>query len=92
MKKAQLCKTSLGWTFSIFGGVTTFVIAVLGQLSGYVSGNVGDQFLRIMEISNPFYIFDLSVWWGGLLGTLEAFVFWFLLGWVFAWLYNKMIS
>ncbi|MFH1972254.1 MAG: hypothetical protein ABIJ18_02120 [archaeon] len=91
MKHGQLNNLAFAWVFAIFGAVGTFVIGVLGQLGMYMEGVVANQFLEVMNISNPFYIFDLSTWYGTLLGTVEAFVFWFLMGYVFALLYNKFI-
>jgi len=82
MKYVKLNPISLAWVFSIFGGFWTLVIGVLGQIGS-------ESFTKLIEICNPFYIFDLSTGLGVVLGTIEALVFWFLMGFVFAWLYNK---
>ncbi len=81
MKFAKLDPKAMAYTFSIFGGFWTFVIAFLGQFG----------FEDLVTICNPFYLFDLSTWLGVFLGTIEALVFWLFMGYVFAWLYNKFV-
>jgi hypothetical protein len=78
----KLNQIALAWVFCIFGGFWTFVIGVLGQFGSD----------KLIEICNPFYIFDLSTGLGVVLGTIEALVFWWVVGFVFAWLYNKFQS
>ena len=90
MKYAKLNPISMAWTVSIFGGAATFLIAILGQIAQQPWCRYSEQLLSVLEITNPFYIFDLSTGLGVVLGTIEALVFWFVVGYVFAWLYNKL--
>jgi len=78
----KLNAIAFAWVFCIFGGVGTFFIGVLGQFG----------WDRLIEICNPFYIFDLSTGLGVVLGTIEALVFWWVVGFVFVWLYNRFQS
>ena len=87
----KLNQKAFGWVVCIFGGVATFVIAICGKLALLFEGALNTQLTQVMDIANPFYIFDLSTWLGVFLGTIEALIFWFIVGWVFAWLYNKFL-
>ncbi|MAG77833.1 hypothetical protein CL616_00545 [archaeon] len=77
----KLNPIAMAGVFSIFGGFWTLVVGILGQLG----------FDKLIEICNPFYIFDLSTGLGVVLGAIEALVFWWVMGYLFVWLYNKFI-
>ena len=89
MKYTKLNPKAVGYSMAIICGACTFLIGLLGQVGKVLSGNLAEQLFLVVTITNPFYIFNLTTITGMFLGTIEAVIFWFLLGYAFAWLYNK---
>lgn len=89
MKYIKLNPESVGYSMAIICGACTFLIALLGHLGQMLSGKLAEQLFLVVTITNPFYIFNLTTISGMFLGTIEAVIFWFLLGYAFAWLYNR---
>tara|TARA_Y100000310_G_scaffold343667_1_gene452367 strand:- start:926 stop:1201 length:276 start_codon:yes stop_codon:yes gene_type:complete len=84
----MLSKKAFGIASGIVCAVCTFLIGFLGMIADNFSGKLQSGLTTVLETTNPFYIFDLSTVLGLFLGTVEAFIFWFVLGWCFVLLYN----
>ncbi|MFH1395933.1 MAG: hypothetical protein ABIG93_00910 [archaeon] len=77
---------------AIIWGIATFVIALGGKLAMYLpAGKLATGLTAVMTITNPFYIFDMSTWPGVFLTTIEALIFWALVGYFAVWVYNKFV-
>ena len=68
---------------AIFGGVFVFLMMAYSLLTGRVS----DIMTRTASLHWAPYS-----WGGALLMLVEHAIAWFILGWVFAWLYNLFIK
>lgn len=87
----KLDAKAFGYTCAVFWFVITLVIGLLGKLALILDGKLKEGLLLVLEVTNPFYIFDLSSWLGLVLGSFEALVFWFFIGYLFVLLYNKFL-
>ena len=88
----MLSRKSFGIALGIVWAVFTFLISFFGLLADNFSGSLQSGLISVLETTNPFYFADLSTWLGLFLGTVEAFVFWFVVGWCFVLLYNKLVK
>jgi len=88
----MLSRKSFGIALGVVWAVFTFFISLLGLLANNFSGSLQSGLISVLETTNPFYFADLSTWLGLFLGTVEAFVFWFVVGWCFVLLYNKLVK
>lgn len=94
MKKnyMQLSPKATAITLAIIWGIATFFIALTGNLAQYLpAGKLATGLTAVLTITNPFYIFDMSTWLGVFLTTIEALIFWAIVGYVAAWIYNKFV-
>jgi hypothetical protein len=73
---------AFGMVCGIFDAVFTLLIALMHKV-GFG--------LEVVEMVLPWYIFDLSSWLWMWLGVVEGFIFAFVCGWAFAWVYNKFV-
>jgi len=89
-KYIQLSPKGTAITIAVFWGISTFVIALGGKIAEYLpAGKLAGGLTAVMTVTNPFYIFDMSTWPGVFLTTVEALIFWTLVGLFVAWVYNK---
>tara|TARA_Y100000310_G_C20626478_1_gene786214 strand:- start:194 stop:463 length:270 start_codon:yes stop_codon:yes gene_type:complete len=88
----KLDAKAFGYSCAIVCSISTLVIGLLGKLAFVLDGKLKEGLLAVVEVTNPFYIFDLSTWLGLVLGGLEALVFWFLMGYLFVLLYNFFVK
>ena len=79
----QLDKIALAWAAAIFGGAGAFLIMAFSLLTGRVSFVMS----RVAALHWASYS-----WTGALVMAIEHVIFGFILGWVFAWLYNLFIK
>ena len=78
----KLDKIAMGWAFAIFDGAGVFLMMAFSLLTGRVS--------FIMSRAAALHGASYS-WAGALVMAIEYVVAGFILGWLFAWLYNLFI-
>ena len=77
----QLKPKALGLATAVFGAAFWLVVMFFSLLSG-----VGDQTLTVIGSFHPFFAYS----WGGMIVIVtEHLIGGFIVGWLFAWLYNK---
>jgi len=79
----KLNKLALAYATAIFDGGLVFLAMVYFLLSGKASVAMA----RVAAVNFAPYSF-----WGAILMLIEHAVAGFILGWVFAWLYNKFVK
>jgi len=79
----QLDKIALAWAVAIFDGVAVFLMMAFSLLTGRVSFVLS----RVASLHWTSYS-----WTGALVMAIEHIVVGFILGWVFAWLYNLFVK
>ena len=77
----ELNEVAVGLSIGILSAVCIFVLGILGF------GGMMQQ--RVMAMQQWHMFFSLSPA-GIILGMIEAFIVWFIGGYVFAWLYNQL--
>jgi len=89
---SKLSPKATAITLAIVWGIATFVIALGGKIAMYLPmGKLAIGLATVTTITNPFYIFDMGTWLGVFLTTIEALIFWALVGYFAAWVYNKFV-
>jgi len=82
MAEAKLNPLALGYALAIISAVIMLLMGILGNLGIYTKG------VEAMQQWHMF--FSLSI--GGIIaGMIEAAISSFILGYIFAWLYNKFV-
>jgi len=77
---------SLALTGGIVWALIIFLVGVVNQLfSGY-----GGEFLKLLDSIYPGYTFDKWGYLGVIVASIYGFVDVFVIGFVFAWIYNKI--
>ena len=79
----KLNELAFAYASAIFGGVWIFLMMVYSLLTGRAS----DLMTRAASLHWASYS-----WGGAFLMAIEHIIAWFILGWVFAWLYNIFIK
>ncbi len=79
----KLNELAFAYASGIFGGVWVFLMMAFSLLTGRVS----DLMARAAALHWASYS-----WGGALLMLAEHAVAWFILGWLFAWLYNLFVK
>jgi hypothetical protein len=80
----RLNPKALGLTMAILSGGCWLVMMVVSLLTG-----IGEMTLRTIGSWHPFF----SYTWGGMIViVIEHFIGGFVIGLIFAWLYNKQIK
>ena len=80
----QLQPRALGLAVAIFTGAVWFLAMVLSLLSG-----IGEVTLTTIGSFHPFFSYS----WGGMvIIVIEHLIGGFICGWIFAWLYNRLIA
>jgi len=72
--------------FALTTGITAGLITLLITLLFLILGYEGTTLVKIHKL---FFGFQVT-WWGAFLGMLWAFVYGFIGGLFFAWLYNSL--
>lgn len=80
----QLNKKALGLTVAVLSGAFWLVAMVFSLLT-----SVGELTLTTLGSFHPFFGYS----WGGMvIIVIEHLIGGFILGWLFAWVYNKFLS
>ena len=80
----QLKPKALGLATAIFSGALWLLVMVFSLLTG-----VGKITLTAIGSFHPFFSYS----WGGMfIIVIENLIGGFILGWIFAWLYNKFLK
>lgn len=80
----QLNIKAFAWTVSVFAGACWFLMMVFSLLTG-----VGERTVATLGSYHPFFSYS---WWGMVIIVVEHLIGGFIVGWIFAWLYNKMLK
>jgi len=80
----QLNKKALGLTAAVLSGAFWLVTMVVSLLTG-----VGELTLTTIGSFHPFFEYS---WVGMVVIVVEHLICGFILGWLFAWVYNKFLS
>lgn len=78
----ELNKKALGLTAGIFSGGWWFLAMTFSLLTG-----VGETTMTTLGGFHPFFSYS---WTGMVIIVVEHLIGGFLVGWVFAWLYNRL--
>lgn len=81
MYYGKLNPLAMAWVFGIFDAAATLFISITGQI-GIAT--------EVLEMTDPWYISQLENPIGAAFGTIEGLAFGFIVGYLFAWLYNKL--
>ncbi|OGZ41557.1 MAG: hypothetical protein A3B04_01220 [Candidatus Portnoybacteria bacterium RIFCSPLOWO2_02_FULL_39_11] len=79
----QLDKMAMGWAVAIFDGAGVFLAMSFSLLTGRVS--------YVMSRAAALHWSSYS-WVGALVMAIEHIAVGFILGWLFAWLYNLFVK
>ena len=82
----KLNPKALGIAFAILGGIAWFIIMSCSLLFDRCPLH---STVRIFGPVHPFFYFS---WWGMLITITEHLVGGFIIGWLFAWCYNKLVD
>jgi hypothetical protein len=77
----QLNSKALGYTAAIFAGGMWLLLMVFSLLTG-----IGEMTITTFGSYHPFFSYS---WIGLVVIVVEHLIGGFILGWIFAWLYNK---
>ena len=77
----MLNSKALGYAVAVFAGGLWLVLMGLSLLSG-----IGEMTLTTLGSYHPFFSYS---WTGLVIIVVENLICGFILGWIFAWLYNK---
>ena len=80
----QLNPKAFGFAVAIFAGACWFVSMVFSLLTG-----IGEMTLTTFGAFHPFFSYS---WAGMIIIVIEHLIGGFILGWIFAWLYNKFLA
>jgi len=80
----KLNQKALAWATSVFAGGLWLMLMSLSLLSG-----IGKETISTWGGFHPWFSYD---WTGNLVVTVEHLIFGYLVGWVFAWLYNRFLG
>lgn len=80
----QLNPRALGWAAGALAAAAWFLLMLISLLTGFGAATL----TRIGSLL-PFFTYS----WGGLVvGAVERLICGFIIGYVFAWLYNKFLA
>jgi len=80
----QLNPKAFGFAVAIFAGACWFVLMVFSLLTG-----IGEMTLTTLGAFHPFFSYS---WAGMIIIVIEHLIGGFIVGWIFAWLYNKLLK
>jgi len=80
----ELNKKALGLAAGVFSGTGWFLAMTFSLLTG-----VGEITVTTLASFHPFFTYS---WTGMLIIVVEHLIVGFLLGWAFAWLYNRFVK
>ncbi|HER08401.1 MAG TPA: hypothetical protein ENO20_05770 [Bacteroides sp.] len=72
--------------FALAAGITAGLVMLLITFLFLILGHEGTTLVKVHKL---FFGFQVT-WWGAFLGLLWGFVYGFLVGLFFAWLYNNL--
>lgn len=79
----HLNKKAFAWATSILAGGIWLVIMIFSLITG-----VGQKTITTLGSYHPFFSYSF---WGMIIIVIEHLIGGFILGWIFAWLYNKYL-
>lgn len=80
----KLSQKALGYAVGVFAGAFWFLAMSFSLLSG-----VGKRTIETLGGLHPLYSYS---WVGMITLVVEHLIGGFIVGWIFAWLYNKFLS
>lgn len=80
----KLSPKALGYTVAILGGAYWFLAMSFSLLTG-----IGEITLSTIGAYHPFFSYS---WAGMIILVIEHLICGYIVGWIFAWVYNKQIK
>jgi len=80
----QLSPRALAWATAIFAAACWFIAMVFSFLTG-----VGQMTLTTIGAYHPFFSYSFG---GMIIIVIENLIAGYILGWIFAWLYDKFVK
>lgn len=80
----QLSSRAFALAVAIFAGACWFMAMVLSLLTG-----IGEITLTTIGAFHPFFSYS---WIGMIIIVIEHLICGYIVGWIFAWLYNKFLK
>lgn len=80
----QLNSKAFGFAAAIFAGACWFLSMIFSLLTG-----VGEMTLTTLGSYHPFFSYSFG---GMIIIVIEHLIGGYILGWIFAWLYNKFLK
>lgn len=82
----KLSVMKFGCTVAVVWALIVFSVG----LTNLISPSYGVEFLKVMDSIYPGYHFGMWGFWGVLVATLYAALDALIIGFIFAWLYNRL--